>query len=117
VAGRLKRVKERLARQEFLNHQLQRRVAELEAATVVGDSHNSSLPPSLDPPAARATNVVRRTRSLRRPSGRRPGAQPGHQGHTRPRIEQPERVAFEGLPRQVREPAGHRTAAHQIVGG
>jgi hypothetical protein len=74
VAGRLKRVKERLARQEFLNHQLQRRVAELEAATVVGDSHNSSLPPSLDPPAARATNVVRRTRSLRRPSGRRPGA-------------------------------------------
>jgi transposase len=63
LAGRLKRVKERLARQECLNHQLKRRVAELEAAAVVRDSHNSSLPPSLDPPAAKAANSVRRTRS------------------------------------------------------
>jgi transposase len=91
-AGQLQRVKERLARQECLNHQLKRRVAELEAATVARDSHNSSLLPSLDPPAARAANAIRRTRSLRRPSGKRPGAQAGHPGHTRPRVEQPDRV-------------------------
>lgn len=90
LAGQLRRVKQRLARQEYLNHQLKRRVAELEAAHVVRDSHNSSLPPSLDPPAARAANSTKRTRSLRRPSGKLPGAQPGHPGHTRPRSERPD---------------------------
>lgn len=54
---------------------LQRRNAELEAL-VAKDSHNSSRPPSTDPPWAK------RTRSLRRPSGRRPGGQAGHQGET-----------------------------------
>jgi transposase len=92
LATRLQRVKERLARQEYLNHQLKRRVAELEAAQVTRDSHSSSLPPSLDPPAAKAANSVRRTRSLRRPSGKLPGAQPGHTGHTRPCVEQPDQV-------------------------
>ena len=91
-ARQLQRVKERLARQECLNYELKRRVAELEAAHVVRDSHNSSLPPSLDPPAAKAANSVRRTRSLRRPSGKLPGAQPGHAGHTRPRSERPDQV-------------------------
>lgn len=64
----------------------------METATVVRDSHNSSLPPALDPPAAKAANAIRRTRSLRRPSGKRPGAQPGHPGHNRPRVERPDRV-------------------------
>ena len=89
---KLKRVGEKLERQQCLNYALQRRIAELEAAAVVKDSHNSSLPPALDPPAAKAANALRRTRSLRRPSGKRPGAQPGHPGHTQPRVEQPDRV-------------------------
>src|SRR5215212_12171783 len=57
------------------NLRLQRRNEELEAL-VVKDSHNSSRPPSSDPPWAK------RTRSLRRPSGRRPGGQAGHHGST-----------------------------------
>jgi transposase len=39
-------------------------------------SHNSSQPPSADPPHTS-------TRSRRDPRGRRPGGQPGHEGHTR----------------------------------
>jgi len=91
-ARQLQRVKQKLARQECLNYELKRRITELEAAAVVRDSHNSSLPPALDPPAAKAANAIRRTRSLRRPSGRRPGGQPGHRGHTRPRVERPDRI-------------------------
>jgi transposase len=66
------------------NFQLQRRNAELEAL-VAKDSHNSSRPPSSDPPWAK------RTRSLRRPSGRRPGGQAGHHGETLRLSEQPNR--------------------------
>lgn len=73
LAAWLKRVEEKLARQQCLNYELKRRIAELEASAVVRDSHNSSLPPALDPPAAGATNAIRRTRSLRCPSGRRTG--------------------------------------------
>jgi transposase len=40
-------------------------------------SRTSSRPPSSDPPQATAT------RPRREPSGRRPGGQPGHEGHTR----------------------------------
>lgn len=57
------------------NHRLRRRNTELEAL-VTKDWHNSSRPPSTDPPWAK------RTKSLRRSSGRHPGGQPGHQGHT-----------------------------------
>jgi transposase len=92
LQARLKRVGQQLERQQCLNHELRRRISEMEAASVVKDSHNSSLPPALGPPAATAANAIRRTRSLRRPSGRRPGAQPGHPGHTRPRVERPDRV-------------------------
>jgi transposase len=69
------------------NHRLRRRNAELEAL-VSKDSHNSSRPPSTDPPWAK------RTRSLRRPSGRRPGGQPGHPGHTLRLTQKPTRVVL-----------------------
>jgi transposase len=101
LAAKLKRVEGKLDRQQCLNYELKRRIAELEAGAVVGDSHNSSLPPALDPPAAKAANAIRRTRSLRRPSGKRPGAQTGHPGHTRPRVEQPDRVVTHA-PRECR---------------
>jgi transposase len=76
------------------NFQLQRRNAELEAL-VAKDSHNSSRPPSTDPPWAK------RTKSLRRPSGRRPGGQAGHYGETLRLTERPHRTV-EHRPRQCR---------------
>jgi transposase len=76
------------------NFQLQRRNAELEAL-VAKDSHNSSRPPSSDPPWAK------RTRSLRRPSGRRPGGQAGHHGETLRLSERPDRTV-EHRPRECR---------------
>ena len=113
LQARLERVKQKLVRQECLNYELKRRIAELEAAAIVRDSHNSSLPPALDPPAAKAANAIRRTRSLRRPSGKRPGAQPGHPGHTRPRVEQPDQVVTHA-PRECRS-CGASLAGGYIV--
>lgn len=86
----LARAKDTLARQvdELIvvrqqNHQLVRRIRELEreielGASVEKDSHNSSLPPSLDPPWKK----IKRTRSLRTKSGKKVGGQPGHKGST-----------------------------------
>src|SRR5437764_10678170 len=59
----------------YRNFQLQRRNSELEAQRTK-DSHNSSRPPATDPAWAK------RTKSLRRPSGRRPAGQAGHRGAT-----------------------------------
>jgi transposase len=87
--GRLKRQVSRLkaalgeARGEV--DWLRRRNTELEKL-VTKDSHNSSRPPSTDPPWAK------RTKSLRRPSGKRPGGQPGHQGRTLRLTQKPHRV-------------------------
>jgi len=64
---------------------LRRRNTELEKL-VTKDSHNSSRPPSTDPPWAK------RTRSLRRPSGRRVGGQPRHAGRTLRLTPKPHRV-------------------------
>jgi len=76
------------------NFQLGRRNAELEAL-VVKDSHNSSRPPSTDPPWSK------RTKSLRRPSGRPPGGQVGHRGETLRLSTRPDRVV-EHRPRECR---------------
>jgi transposase len=87
--GRLKRQVSRLkaalgeARGEV--DWLRRRNTELEKL-VSKDSHNSSRPPSTDPPWAK------RTKSLRRSSGKRPGGQPGHAGRTLRLTQKPQRV-------------------------
>ena len=52
-----------LLKQRQLNHQLLRRIRELEheverSAPVTRDSHNSSLPPSLDPPSQLTTYLT-----------------------------------------------------------
>ena len=54
--------------------QLQAQVKALQERLAL-NSNNSSKPPSSNPPA-------QRTQSLRRPSGKKPGAQPGHSGAT-----------------------------------
>ncbi len=52
------------------------------------DSHNSSKPPSSDGPGA----PKRVPKSLRGVSGRRPGGQPGHVGHSLALVEPPDEV-------------------------
>lgn len=56
------------------NAMLQARVQELEAR-LAKDSHNSSKPPSSD-------GLARKTKSLRRRSGKKPGGQLGHRGQS-----------------------------------
>src|SRR5215210_6182988 len=94
LKGQVKRLQAEVSDLRGHNFQLQRRNAELEAL-VVKDSHNSSRPPSTDPPWAK------RTKSLRRPSGRRPGGQAGHLGETLRLSERPGRVV-EHRPRECR---------------
>lgn len=50
-------------------------------------SHNSSKPPSSDPPGGKPNPKSQRT-----PSGRKPGGQPGHPGHTLRLVENPDEV-------------------------
>lgn len=82
-AGKIARLQAQVTRlQAEISHlryehgRLLRRTSELEAL-ITRDSHNSSRPPSSDHPA------LKRTRSLRRASGKRVGGQVGHPGHTR----------------------------------
>ena len=60
------------------------RVKELEDRLAT-DSHNSSKPPSSD-------GFRQKTRSLREPSGKRPGGQAGHDGTTLRLVETPDRI-------------------------
>jgi transposase len=64
----IQRLEQRIARQDERIAQLERRLNR--------SSRNSSVPPSADPPSS----PPRRSKD---PSGRKPGAQPGHQGHGR----------------------------------
>jgi hypothetical protein len=96
-----------LIEQQQLNHRLRARVRELERDVERGngperDSHNSSLPPSSDPPwkkvkrtgSLRTKSGKKRTKSgkKRTKSGKKVGGQPGHRGSTLRQPAQPDRV-------------------------
>jgi transposase len=80
---------------------LRARVADLEAQLGT-DSTNSSKPPSGDGPAAKP-------RSLRRPTGRRPGGQRGHDGTTLEAVARPDRT-------QTHRPDECRGCGHALAG-
>lgn len=90
----LARQTQELIEQRQLNHQLLRRIRELEAEVeaaprqVARDSHNSSLPPSTDAPWQK----IKRTRSLRQKNGRKPGGQYGHRGTTLRQVAHPDQI-------------------------
>ncbi len=86
---------------------LMARVEELERQRAL-DSHNSSKPPSTDPPGSRPS-----PKSLRQPSGKRPGGQPGHRGSTLRMSEHPDRVVVH--PPQRCEGCGASLAEAPIV--
>lgn len=94
LKGQIQRLQAEVSDLRGYNLQLQRRSAELEAL-IAKDSHNSSRQPSTDPPWAK------RTRSLRRPSGKRPGGQVGHRGQTLQLSARPDRVV-EHRPQECR---------------
>jgi transposase len=77
------RLRAQLAEQATQIVQLLERIQELEAR-LAKDSHNSSKPPSSDPPFKKPP-----PRSLRQSKGRKPGGQKGHAGATRALVEDP----------------------------
>jgi len=79
LSGRLKELEERLAK----------------------DSRNSSKPPSSH------SFKPNKTRSLRKPSERKPGGQPGHRGNTLPLVDTPDLVVDYSPPGQCRSCGRH----------
>jgi transposase len=54
------------------------------------DSHNSHFPPSSD-------RFVKKTKSLRKPSGKKPGGQSGHEGNTLYQVDNPDEVILHAV--------------------
>jgi transposase len=84
-----------LEQQQETIAELQRRIQALEEQRSK-DSHNSHKPPSSDGPRKP------RPRSLRQPSGRKTGGQPGHEGHTLKAVECPDQVLVHPVARCAR---------------
>lgn len=74
---------------------------------VAKNSRNSSQPPS--------TDGLRKTNSLREPSGNKPGAQPGHKGSTLKRTTEPTETITLPLPRQCTRCRGELPQAQAVV--
>jgi transposase len=74
-----------------LREQVQGLLAEVKALKQqrAKDSHNSSKPPSSD-------GLARKTKSLRKKSGKKPGGQPGHAGHRVSLVAHPDEVVVHG---------------------
>ena len=78
--GHLKEIrdlKRMLKKKDKENEELRKRLSKYEEPPK--NSGNSSIPPSKE---QMKDEIVRRTKSLRKPSGRKPGGQPGHDGST-----------------------------------
>lgn len=86
---------------ETRNKELTARIEALEHQRAL-DSHNSGKPPSSDGPG-----VKPHPKSQRKSSGRKPGGQPGHMGHTLRLIDDPDEV-------KVHTPS-HCKACHQSL--
>ncbi len=82
--ARLAEQQAQIQAQQELIAALTARVKDLEDR-LVKDSHNSSKPPSSD-------TTKPKTRSLREASGKKPGGQVGHPGHTLRMSERPDRI-------------------------
>jgi transposase len=66
--------------------ELSLQVKQLESR-LANDSHNSHLPPSSNRVGSPA-----RTKSLRKQSGKKPGAQPGHESNTLYQVGEPDQI-------------------------
>jgi transposase len=84
--------------------ELTAKVAELEAR-LSKNSQNSGKPPSSD--------GLRKTQSLRKPSGKNPGGQAGHPGKTLKRVMHADKFVDHALPEKCHE-CGHRLDAAAI---
>ena len=96
---RVEQVQEELADQGNAIADKDKRIADLERrlAARKRNSTNSSKPPSTDGMAG----AQRRRCSPRKKSGRKAGGQPGHMGHDRPQVENPDHTE-EVLPEQCK---------------
>lgn len=95
LQNEIKKLQLQLSEANQLNLQLKAKIRELEKVlesdrlpTIKLDSHNSSLPPSLDLPWEK----IKRTKSLRQKSGLHIGGQFGHRGSTLLQVHHPDLV-------------------------
>jgi transposase len=84
--------------------QLSARVKELEDRLAT-NSRNSSKPPSID-------GFIKQTRSLREPSTRKPGGQPGHRGATLEQVAEPDQI----LPHEPMRCTGCGSSLSEVAG-